>query len=340
MDKSLDEGGQSVAARTDRIVSAIRQEEARVRAKYAVLKHQDAIAVCVLLFSVGGIVTSGYLYFLGSIPAAVCIVATAFLASLSQELEHDLIHKMYFRKNPIIQNLMMFIVWMVRPVSVSPWYRRDIHLLHHRTSGTAEDLEERLIGNGIKNHLIRFIVMVDGFAGLALRSRVLMKDNKRFSLAEVLKASFPFTYIHYTLWHTFLVYHLAMFAIEAMGVAMPPPAWMKSAMGVVDFWVVVLIAPNVLRQFCLNFTSSYMHYFGDGISNLFEETQIVRQWYMRPVQLFCFNFGITHTIHHFYPSQPFFVRSLVADHAEKVMIENGVKCNDRSGDLYFARASA
>jgi fatty acid desaturase len=325
MAMQLREDPQSITARTERIVSAIKGEEARVRAKYPILRHQDAIAVAVLLLSLSGMATSGCLYFYGLIPAWLCIPATALWASLSQELEHDLIHRLYFRKRPFLQNLMMLVVWLVRPISVSPWFRRDIHLLHHQTSGTDQDLEERLIGNGIKNPFLRIVVMVDGLIGLFLRARILTAEVKRFNFLEVLRAAFPFTFIHYTFWWTFLAYHGALVVMSLAGAAVTVPMWAQQIMGVVDFWVVVLIAPNVLRQFCLNLTSSSMHYYGNRISNLFEETKILRQWYMRPVQLFCWNFGITHTIHHFYPPQAFFVRSLVADLAEKVMIENGVK---------------
>ena len=46
--------------------------------------------------------------------------------------------------NAVAQNFMMLVVWIMRPNTINPWYRRDIHILHHKVSGTPQDLEERL----------------------------------------------------------------------------------------------------------------------------------------------------------------------------------------------------
>ena len=102
--------------------------------------------------------------------------------------------------------------------------------------------------------------------------------------------------------------------------------------------VVVLVAPNVLRSFCLNFVTSYMHYYG-GVSTLMQQTQILRPWFLLPMQLFCFNFGSTHAIHHFVVSQPFYLRQMVARAAHEAMRANGVRYNDfstfESGNRYL-----
>ncbi len=47
-----------------------------------------------------------------------------------------------------------------------------------------------------------------------------------------------------------------------------------------------------------------------------------------PLQLFCFNFGSTHAIHHFVVGQPFYLRQMIAPQAHDVMREIGVRFND------------
>src|SRR3546814_19753819 len=84
-------------------------------------------------------------------------------------------------------------------------------------------------------------------------------------------------------------------------------------MHAIDTAVVVWLAPNVLRVFCLHFVSSNMHYYGDVESgNIVQQCQVLNPWWLWPAQLFCFNFGATHAIQHFVVSQPFYVRPLTA----------------------------
>ena len=155
-----------------RIVAAIRADEQRLRARYPILQHQDALGVAILCFSLLGMIASGYLYFIGVLPAYLSIPISALFASLSHELEHDLIHRLYFKHKPAVQNFMMLVVWIMRPNTINPWYRRDIHILHHKVSGTPQDLEERLVGNGVTHPLVRLIVMADSFIGILIRTRV------------------------------------------------------------------------------------------------------------------------------------------------------------------------
>ena len=324
--------------RIERISEAIRAEEARLRHRYPILKHQDAIGIGILLFSLSGMIASGYLYIAGVLPAYLSIPLSALFASLSHELEHDLIHRLYFRRNLAIQNLMMLVVWIMRPNTVNPWYRRDIHFLHHKVSGTPQDLEERLVGNGIENLLTRFIVMADGLLGILVRIRVLNAENRRFNFIEILNAGFPFATLYFATWYVFLIYHGALLAGAALGTPLPVPALVAETMSIVNVLVVVLIAPNVLRSFCLNLVTSYMHYYG-GVSTLMQQTQILRPWFLLPAQLFCFNFGSTHAIHHFVVNQPFYLRQMVAGTAHKAMRANGVRYNDlstfRGGNRYY-----
>ncbi len=57
-------------------------------------------------------------------------------------------------------------------------------------------------------------------------------------------------------------------------------------------------------------------------------TQVLNPWWLFPFQLFCFNFGSTHAIHHFVVKEPFYVRHLTSKTAHKVMREVGYRFND------------
>ena len=310
------------------IIQAIRAEEQCWRARYPILQYQNWLGMGILLFALTGMLTSAYLYYLQLIPAWLCIIIAALCASLSHEIEHDLLHRQYFRNQPVIYNMMMLLSWLMRPNTVNPWYRRDMHLLHHKVSGTRQDLEERLVGNGIPYGLGRFVVMFDGFLGLCLRQAHLRRDVDNFSVRQVLSATFPLASLYFLCWYGFLGFH----AYDGLlgGVAGGAyPGWLLLVMDGINFAVVVLIAPNVIRSACLNFITSNMHYYGN-VHGLVQQTQILDRWYFLPLQLFCCNFGSTHSIHHFVVSQPFYLRQLVANKSHRVMREQGVRHNDLS----------
>jgi fatty acid desaturase len=316
----------SVDQRIQHIVAVIRAEEQRLRAKYKFLKYQDLIGFSVMLFSLAGMVVSACLYAEGLIAGWLCIISSAIFASLSHELEHDLIHRQYFRTNTFMHNLMMLVVWLMRPNTVNPWYRRGMHFHHHKVSGTEKDLEERLVGNGIRFGFMRFLVMFDGLLGMIARRTALKNDIKHFSVKEVLNAAFPLAVMYFAGWYIFLIFH----GYDAIwGATTAYPLWLLQTMNVVDFLVVVLIAPNFIRSGSLNFITSAMHYYG-GVNNLIQQTQILKPWYFAPMQLFCFNFGSTHAIHHFVVGQPFYIRQMVTKVAHRVMTKHGVRYNDLS----------
>jgi hypothetical protein len=104
----------------------------------------------------------------------------------------------------------------------------------------------------------------------------------------------------------------------------------------------VIGLPNFIRQGSLQIVSSSMHYFGDvnpdASVGLLEQCQVMtwRSWYMLPFQLFCFNFGGTHAIHHFIVNQPFYLRQLGAPYAHAAMKKYGVRFDDHGS---FARAN-
>ncbi|MFA7552750.1 MAG: fatty acid desaturase [Spongiibacteraceae bacterium] len=316
----------SVEQRIQHIAKVIRAEEKRLREKYSFLKYQDWIGFTVMLFSLAGMVGCAYLYYIDVMPAWLCIICAAIFASVSHELEHDLIHRQYFSRNAFMQNLMMLVVWIMRPNTVNPWYRRGMHFLHHRVSGTKKDLEERLVGNGIRYGFMRFVVMFDGLVGMLARRTALKNDIENFSVMEVLNAAFPLALLYFSCWYVFLGFH----GYDAIwGAETVYPLYLLDAMSFVDFMVVVLIAPNFIRSGSLNFVTSAMHYYG-GVNNLIQQTQILKPWFLAPMHLFCFNFGSTHAIHHFVVGQPFYIRQMVAKVAHRVMKEHGVRYNDFS----------
>jgi hypothetical protein len=80
-----------------------------------------------------------------------------------------------------------------------------------------------------------------------------------------------------------------------------------------------------------------MHYFGDVTpGNVLEQTQVLNARRFLPLQLFCFNFGSTHAIHHFVANEPFYVRQWTAREAHVALRANGVPFNDLGT---FARAN-
>ena len=313
-----------VGQRVQLIVDTIRAEERRLRNRFSILQYQDTIGLTIALVSLAGMIGSGWLYFTGVIPAWSCIIVAAIFASFSHELEHDLIHRQYFGKSRGMQHLMMLLVWVMRPNTIAPWYRRAMHFLHHKVSGTEKDLEERLVGNGIPYGFGRFLVMFDGLLGMLSRRAILKEEVDDFSVRRLLQAAFPFGTLYFLIWHTFLIFH----AVDAI-VGATYPMWLLSTMDVIDVTVVVLIAPNFLRSACLNFMTSAMHYYG-GVTNQLQQTQVLNSWIFAPLQLFCMNFGSTHTIHHFVVGQPFYIRQMVAARAHEVMRKNGIRFNDFS----------
>jgi fatty acid desaturase len=315
----------------------------RIKQKYSILKHQDAIGVAIMAVSLAGMIGSGVLYYQGLIAWWLCIPLVALFASFIHELEHDLIHLMYFRKKPWANNLMLLLGWIARPSTISPFVRRRLHLHHHKHSGTESDLEERGITNGERWGLRRLLMVGDNMLAIYLRPHTTKKMVREFIKAqktsdpaqikmlikEQVRGYFPLGNLHYLMWHGFLVFHAIDLSAAALG---SPIAWSantQSVMGVINFLAVVWLAPSALRTFCLHFISSNMHYYGDvEDENIMQQCQVLNPWWLMPMQLFCFNFGSTHAIHHFVVAQPFYIRQWVAKDAHKVMREMGVRFND------------
>jgi len=85
-----------------------------------------------------------------------------------------------------------------------------------------------------------------------------------------------------------------------------------------------------------------MHYYG-GVNNMLEQTHVITSRLFMPFNLFCFNFGKTHTIHHFVPNQPFYLRQMLSKKILDVMRQHNVRFNDfnsiKNANAYDPQAS-
>ncbi|MGO4001018.1 fatty acid desaturase [Pseudomonas fluorescens] len=301
-----------------------------LRERYPLLKHQDALGAGILAFALAGMVGSAVLYINGHLAWWACLLLNAFLASLTHELEHDLIHSMYFRKQRVPHNLMLGLVWLARPSTINPWIRRHLHLNHHKVSGTEADMEERAITNGEPWGVVRLLMVGDNLMAALIRLlRAPTWAHKWSILRRVLKVYAPLALLHWGAWYVFLGFHAINAVAYLAGTSVPWSDTTLAVMQVIDIAAVVIIGPNVLRTFCLHFVSSNMHYYGDvEPGNVLQQTQVLNPWWLWPLQAFCFNFGSSHGIHHFVVKEPFYIRQLTVPVAHKVMREMGVRFND------------
>ena len=313
------------SASVQRIRAAVSETEAHLRQRHPLLRYQDAIGAGIMLLALAGMAASGMAWHQGLLPAWLSIPLAAWFASLIHELEHDLIHYLYFRKRPIPHHLMLALGWLSRPLTINPWIRRRLHFHHHKHSGTESDIEERAITNGEHWGLKRLVMLFDGMAAVFLRALNQPNARRRWRVIwRGLAAYFPLGIAAWATWYLFLAGHL-LAAVSSQ----PENSALAGAMPVIDILVVTLLAPNLLRSFCLNLVSSNMHYYGDvEDGNLVQQTQVLNPWWLAPLQVFCCNFGGTHAIHHFVVGQPFYLRQLIAKAVYPVLRDEGVRFND------------
>ncbi|QQG29239.1 fatty acid desaturase [Pectobacterium carotovorum] len=333
---SITDSNDSVKA--NKIRKTIIEYGKELRKKHPILNHQDLLGFSSLVATVIIMVLSSLFYFNGYISWWICLIVNALCISVAHEIEHDLIHNLYFRKNRFMHNIMMTVVWLMRPSTASPWMRRDVHLMHHQVSGSENDVEENFLGNGRKWGLLRILMLSDLVVAavvmmLNARSAVERKNLLSFSV----KAFFPLAVIYSVIWYSFLIFHGINSYFILTG---NPIIWSETMMDTIYFInisVVIIVGPNMLWSFCLHFISSSLHYHGDNESgNVIQETQVLNPWWLYPINFFCFNFGSTHAIHHLVVNEPFYIRQLSASVAHKVMKDMGVRFNDFGS---FSRAN-
>ena len=317
-------------------------EQARLRHPW--LRHQDAIALTIQLASIAGMLLCAWAYLEGLVPWWAITLPVALFASLTHEIEHDLIHQLYFKNRPWVQDVLLFLGWCSRPSTVNPWVRRRMHFHHHKHAGQEHDYEERAITNGHRWGLKRFLMTSDNLLSYTLRRNEMRGIMKAYikeaekpqtrwafrrALLEKLLSLAPFGMVFWISWQAFVGFHLIDGAARLAGMPIAWPAPVLGAMDALVPWVVCLILPNVLRNFALHFISSNMHYYGDvDKGNLMHQCQVLTHPIFWPFQLLCFNFGSTHAIHHFVVGQPFYLRQMIAPQAHEVMRRMGVPFND------------
>jgi rubredoxin/fatty acid desaturase len=314
--------------RTITIKHAIVDAGREARSLFPFLQYQDMLGASIMAVAIGGMIASGALWHAGLLSAWLSIPLSAFFASLMHEIEHDLIHSLYFRHNRIVHNIMMALCWLTRPLTINPWVRRHLHLHHHKHSGTQVDIEERAITNGENFNARRVVMMFDGMASIVLRAWNSPAKLRNFMIKRGLLAYFPLGLAAWLCWYAFVIGHIARTAMQLLNLP-PLPVSTLNALHIVDVITVVLLAPNLLRSFSINLISSNMHYYGDiEAGNVVQQTQFLMPWWLLPFQAFCFNFGGTHAIHHFVVGQPFYLRQIVAGKVRPLMRAQGVRYND------------
>jgi len=291
----------------------------RLRSEHPWLNRQDLIGGTILLAVVLGLAASATAYLTDAIPAAVAVMLVAFLMSIAHELEHDLIHDIYFARKNKLHNLSLNIIWLIK-LHANPHWRRDLHLRHHGYSGQAEDWEERLLGLGQPFGWRRILALVSPF-GSAIFFTTVAKLDLEFRQRRARVANLPAA----------IVFH-ALFYAEILNLALPANlhGLVPSVLWItVSALTVLWVLPSIVRHFCLTLMTTMVHYSDDiPRNNVHFENQIIDHWAFLPIQLFCFNFGATHIVHHYIVHQPFYLRHVVAKTIRKKMIDEGCRHND------------
>lgn len=79
---------------------------------------------------------------------------------------------------------MFFGIWLCK-LSLNPWARRDLHLLHHRVSGSKEDVEERLIGLGQPAGVMRILYAFFPMTVVTIVRGIEADSNPKWSFRQV-----------------------------------------------------------------------------------------------------------------------------------------------------------
>ena len=307
------------------ICSKIQQTEHDLIVRYPILHRSYRNNIC-SAFMIGTIYTmymcgSWYFSLLSNNmitweSISIIVITIALSISILHEIEHDLIHNLYFKHDPWIQNICFFLIWIAK-FNVNPWWRRKIHLHHHNNSGQINDIEERLIGLGLPPSQIRIAITMNTSASLFI-SYVISNDTDVLDLYEMILLSSP----------TFItnVGLNILFVSNLLSIITIPEPYLSWVYG----YHTLCVLPNFIRQSCLVLMSNTCHYYGDIIeSTVYYQNQILDHWSLYGFQLFCCNFGATHIIHHYVPYQTFYTRTLCyTDELKKLMIDNGIRNND------------
>lgn len=312
------------------IRGTIRAEEKRIRAEYPWVNQQNTIGLVIFFVSLAALLVNAIFYLKGVYSWYISIPIAGIFVSFLHELEHDLIHNLYFKGKAWVQHAMFFTIWMTK-LNVNPWYRKVLHLRHHLLSGQTEDLEERFVGLGMPLDWLRFLIQIYPFANISLFPR-LKKDNEKVFGYDmwmlVVLINTPSIVTSTILLHLYLGFtrlHLGL----VLGSFDPVLSFPTFLWPFVRDACVLMVFPNLIRQLSLNIIASYSHYYGDIPKyNVYYQNQVLNHWVLYPLQAFCFNFGETHIIHHFVTNQPFYLRQWLAPKAVEELTRHGIRKND------------
>ena len=222
----------NAAQRSAHIREVVLAKGVELRQRYPILKHQDALGAGILAFALAGMIGCAALYISGHMAWWACLLLNAFFASLTHELEHDLIHSMYFRKQRVPHNLMMGLVWLARPSTINPWIRRHLHLNHHKVSGSETDMEERAITNGEPWGFARLLMIGDNIMSAFIRMLRAKTWAHKFSIIKrTLKVYAPLALVHWGAWYVFLGFHAANGIAHLLGA---PIEWSATTLSVMQ----------------------------------------------------------------------------------------------------------
>lgn len=82
---------------------AILDDEKRLLNDWPLLGNQDAIGLSIFIVSITVVILTIWMYATERVSFPVTLVSVALATSFLHELEHDLIHQLYFRKSAFIQ---------------------------------------------------------------------------------------------------------------------------------------------------------------------------------------------------------------------------------------------
>jgi fatty acid desaturase len=318
--------------RAAEITLALKECENKWRARLPILYYQSALGMFFLVASIAIFFIAGNAWLNGDLHWIPMTAFNAFCLAVIREIEHDCVHDLYFPKHKWTQNLMMAAVWPMLGNVPHPWYRRELHMVHHRNSGRTKDLEERMIGMGTPFGWKRILSMLDAPIALQFRRDELSAVpfyNKR----DIHRASFPVTKIWYLIAMAYLFLKVVCVPVatlmgwtdpETMG---PMTANMLSFYHKLSIPFTIWILPGWCQTLSRQILSSWMHYYLDFGSKL-HEVQVLNDWCFGVFNFFSCNFGNTHVLHHFNEKQAFYIRELCRTEVLPICAKHGVRFND------------
>ncbi len=300
--------------------AAIRAADEELVAALPILGWDEAVAGALFLGAVGGygLLCGAWLTGLvsGLLPGLGVVLGLTLLLSVLHELEHDLIHDLYLR-NPVVRMVVLLTIWVAKG-SLDPWTRGHMHRWHHIVSGQQEDIEERLIGLGTPWGPFRVALTL--WAPLAIVLQPSIRRAVRARVKEGGRGPDPRAYTN----PPYLMLGNALLMLA------PLAAVAGLALGAAWAWPLILlwVLPNMLRHSTIVTMSSNSHYVDIQPGQVSDQNQILDHWLFWPLQVFCWNFGATHVLHHLVVRQPFWRRTLVSPRVRQALVDAGIRAND------------